>query len=201
MECEYCGKEIESSNSVQKSNLNFCNNLCRFSFEDGNIKGTTTKKQKQNVNKPNSKKLTTMIGFIIFIVLGSFLGNKFGADLASNFFEKTTITSELIQQTVNEINMNLPFMIDSETELFTTVGIGDKIQYHYRLINMTEDQINTEELKTYLVENIKNSSCTIEETRKLLDQNIKLEYIYHDKNNIYLMRYILDKKICEESGL
>jgi len=205
--CAYCGTLIDESNFVRKAGEDFCNNLCRYSYTRSGRKPDVELPQASRVRGDRSKSKggkPTLISLLAF-ALTYFLANYFfGGDINKAVTELFTndLSSKInIQKVCSELNLNLPMMLDAETEIYTTIGFDNKIQYHYRLVNFLVSEVDTNSFMPVIRQNIRNSSCSAKESRKLLDAGITMEYVYHDKNKIEVSRYTLKEVDCIEAGI
>lgn len=200
--CDYCGKELTENILLQIGNNKFCNNLCRHSFEKNSNKpkiGIATEQLAIKL-KLKDAKTTNIVGTIVGTIVAVIVAFSISHGTMSIF--RPNVTSiKVLNQTASKINESLPMMLDAETELFTTVGLDGKLEYHYRLINYTAEQIDTNSLMPKIRKNIINTSCTIKDTRDLLNKGVVLEYVYYDKNKREISRFSLNKLQCVNSGL
>jgi len=74
--------------------------------------------------------------------------------------ESKTDLPEFLQTTVKMINEQLPAKIDAETQLVRTSADGNKLTYHYVLINYTSDTLTTDEATAKLSPVVVQQSCS-----------------------------------------
>jgi hypothetical protein len=193
--CDYCGKNIEEGRMLEKENRVFCDNLCRHSFEMNGNKpkegAFPVQPESKSPGKNKNAIIGTIIGIIVAAVVSVWIQNG-----RSGLFSSKEPSMEVLNATANKINSSLPMMLDSDTELSTTVGLDGILQYHYRLVNYSIEQIDTGTLMPQLRQNIINSSCTIKDTRDLLKKGAMLEYIYHDKDRRVISSFSLNNNEC-----
>ncbi len=198
--CDYCGKELNERDCLQKDNRFFCDNLCRHSFDDngGKPKLGPSLNKSGAVKKPPRKSawVAPIVGALVAAAVG--LAVQQGT---KGFFSPKLTSMKLLNATANQINSSLPMMLDSDTELFTTVGLEGVLQYHYRLVKYSKEQIDTSLLMPTLRESITNSSCTIKDTRALLEKGVTLEYVYHDKDKKMIASFSLKNITCIDKKL
>ena len=117
------------------------------------------------------KTIPKTIALILILILGGVIGN-FGKDTGkriSNYInedtEDATIERELLEIS-NQVNRQLPMMIDEETRCDTTFVIGKKIVYKYTMVNLVSDVFDTivfeKELNSKAKSNLCNDLKTIE---------------------------------------
>lgn len=198
--CDYCGKNIEEGRMLEKENRVFCDKLCRHSFEKNGNKSKEGAFPVQPESKSPEKNKNAIIGTIIGIIVAAVVSVWIQNGMSGLFSSKVP-SMEVLNATANKINSSLPMMLDSDTELSTTVGLDGILQYHYRLVNYSIEQIDTGTLMPQLRQNIINSSCTIKDTRDLLKKGVMLEYIYHDKDRRVISSFSLNNNECTYNDL
>jgi hypothetical protein len=138
----------------------------------------------------------TVVGAIVAVVVGVSVQSGM-----KGIFKPKITSLKILNATANQINSGLPMMLDSDTELFTTIGLEGVLQYHYRLVKYSKEQIDTSVLMPRLRESITNSSCTIKETRELLEKGVTLVYVYHDKDKKVISNFSLKNINCIDKKL
>jgi hypothetical protein len=104
--------------------------------------------------KPKKKisLIRTIIGGVVAI--GVFVAMQL-------FFSKTPSFDKAMMEAASEVNKGCPFMVDHETRLDNVAALtGNVFQYHYTLINMYKDSIDTGTLQTAIEPNIINNVKT-----------------------------------------
>jgi hypothetical protein len=87
-----------------------------------------------------------------------------------------------------EINKNCPQMVDSVTRLDNTLVISGKIiYYNYTYINKDTFEINMDELKKNLYENILNNIKTNPNLKLYRENDVTFNYYYKDEYGNFLM--------------
>jgi hypothetical protein len=201
-QCDYCGKQAGGKNLLQIGGKKFCDNICRHSFEmNGNKSkaGPVISQEPIKSKKKNTKIIllvSLVVGVIVAAIVGSAVYHK-----AIQLFKANITNAKVLSQVASKMNQTLPMMLDAETELSTTIGLDGKLEYHYRLVNYTAEQIDTAILMPKLRANSINGSCSKKETRILLNNGVVLESVYYDKNRKEISRFSLDKLQCVNAGL
>ena len=96
----------------------------------------------------------------------------------------------------SRLNKTVPFMVDKETELTTTIGSEGQFLYKYRLVNMVVDQVDVGELMNELKKQAKSGACSIPVTRELLKAGVTMRYSYSDKNFVYIGDFRITPPDC-----
>jgi len=114
----------------------------------------------------------------------------------SNCEESKTDLPKFLQTTVKMINQQLPAKIDAETQLVRTSADGNKLTYHYVLINYTSDTLTTDEATAKLSPVVVQQSCSSPNLRPILDQNGSLSYIYTGSDATQIVKLDVDITAC-----
>lgn len=125
------------------------------------------------------------LSFKQIIVISIFTGlGVIGGQLAFNYFTSGSISGKTridkaLMQTANEINKNLPLMLNQHTRLETTIASpGNKFLYRYTILNIDLNSFNdrqfTDEMKPRLI----NEYATKEEMKTFREMNVELTYSY-----------------------
>jgi hypothetical protein len=129
-------------------------------------------------------KIAAVIGLLV--VLGSAF--KSLDDNISNIYE--------LNESAAVLNKTLPSQIDKETRLDKVDTVNDSLNYHHTLVNY----VNSKELVELIQKNIRTSIiksvCNDKATKRQLDANIPIVYIYSDKEGTEITRIIVDKNQC-----
>jgi hypothetical protein len=129
-------------------------------------------------------KIAAVIGLLV--VLGSAF--KSLDDGISNIYE--------LNESAAVLNKTLPSQIDKETRLDKVDTVNDSLNYHHTLVNY----VNSKELVELIQKNIRTgiikSVCNDKATKRQLDANIPIVYIYSDKEGTEITRIIVDKNQC-----
>ena len=110
--------------------------------------------------------------FIIFVLINILIAiNSNAQNIDKNISEQLVIAS-------NEINKNLPKIIDKDTQLDSTGFFGNTFISTYTLINLKSHQV-TEDMKKFLYNQVVNGYCSgIGDMKLFKDNNIVLNVNY-----------------------
>jgi hypothetical protein len=90
---------------------------------------------------------------------------------------------KVLVQASNELNKNLPMVLDKDTRLDTTIpGPGNRFTYFYTMLNYTVEQLDTNKLRSILTPNLINNYKTNKSMDEFRENNVELHYFYRDKN-------------------
>ena len=115
----------------------------------------------------------------VFVVLGTLA-------TISQLLISLQVTQDSDSRLIEEMklmNNSLPKQIDSETRLDTVLVKDGNIYYNYTLVNYMVEDIDLEVLKARMSPKLIDSSCTTEETRKLLNEGRTVAYVYRDQES------------------
>lgn len=147
------------------------------------------------------KTIPKTIALILILILGGVIG-QFGKDTGkkiSNFInedtQEKTIENALLEIS-NQVNSQLPLMIDEETRCETTFVSGKKIFYKYTMINLASDIFDKIYFENELNRNTKNNLCTDEKTIKMLNFGVEYNFMYFDKDGKSIVSIYIDKATC-----
>jgi hypothetical protein len=125
-------------------------------------------------------KTSWVILLILFIIFSSLIGEYIGKKSIDNYYsgKKNIAINEALLETANQINSKLPLMIDSETQLNTTIGINKTFRYNYTLVNHPASDLSADILEHNLKQKITNSVCTSKEMEIFMKNGVTIEYAY-----------------------
>jgi len=123
----------------------------------------------------DSKALVFLLIWIVFI--SSSIAND-----KKNFINEKYASSAFLNKYANDINKNLPVMVNKDTQLFSTAAQEKNFIYVYKLINSTKNQVNLDLDKEFII----NGACTLPELKVLIANGVKIDYSYMDKDGVYI---------------
>lgn len=137
-------------------------------------------------SKVNFKTLIGIFAGIIFvIVLQQYL---------LPLILKPSFDSQLTQL-ANDINKNLPMIVDAETRWDNTgVLPGKTVLYNYTLINYNKVDIDTIVFRSNMEPQIKNMVKTNPQLKVFRDNDVTFMYNYKDKVGVHITQFIFYPK-------
>jgi len=94
---------------------------------------------------------------------------------------------DLLKEAAAEINMDCPIMVDDETRLDSVIAKANRLFiYQYSLINMEANDVDTTDLKIFLVKGVLDNARYNPSMEEFRRNKVKMNYRYHDKDGIYL---------------
>ena len=117
-------------------------------------------------------------------------------DLSKSSFSVNKAAISVLRNASNDINKDLPRMIDSGTELYSTAVNNDTLIYYNRAINVRKSELNIQHLKDTLRKQLKNHFCSSPDTKYFRDNDLKWKHMYVDKDDIFITSLITSRSIC-----
>jgi len=133
------------------------------------------------------------IGSVIFFVL-AFIAGKYAYQYISGN-DKTDLNSTLMAA-ANELNINLPMMVDGETRLDSSIGINRTFRYNYTLINYAAEDVDADQFKVNMESTLINSFCTTKEMEVFTKNDVPVTYAYHGKNGKQITTITVNSSQC-----
>jgi hypothetical protein len=122
---------------------------------------------------------------VIAIAAAAAIGSIIGGYIINGFSGRNNIFDKSLIQAANQINQNLPMMLDSDTRLDSTMAFPGKIfSYYNTIINYTVDQIDIEAFENLVRPKLINNVKTNSDMDDLRKNEVTLNYVYRDKDGI-----------------
>lgn len=144
--------------------------------------GTMTNNQK---TKPN-------IAMIAVVAVSAVVGSFVSSFVVKSLFQTQTANAsidEVLANTANEINRNLPMMVDQNTRLDSTAALPEsKLMYRYTILNidpLPDGDVLVETLRPTTLNNYKTS----QDMADLRKMNVTLVYSYADDKGNELAQF------------
>jgi hypothetical protein len=141
------------------------------------------------------------VGWLIFAIMGAIgiiiplVASLLGKAVKKAGGGSDTFIASFLSSAADEANKHFPKMIDSTTRLDKTVALPNKVfQFHYTLVNLSKDELDSEELKKNLYSPILNDIKTNSTLKDFRDYKVTIEYIYHDKNGNEVLKLTYEYK-------
>jgi hypothetical protein len=133
-----------------------------------------------------------IVGFVVFV---------FAFFLVQQLFFTSPSLDKKMMQIANEINKTCPIMIDEDTRFDNAVALPDNIfQYNFTLVNLEKQEIELDTVKKYLEPNIINNAKTNPDLKMFRDHKITINYNYHDKNGVFVVKISVKPEIYSTSN-
>jgi len=190
IKCERCETENPSYSK-------YCRG-CGYALPKIVAENTAPEKPVESTKKKVALSLT--IGLVIGgLFIGMMIGTLIGATASFVYFNGTNqfsqsskVLDKPLLEKIEQMNRNLPVMIDSETRLDKVITPDKKtFQYTYTMINMEKEKVDTIAMKKTgepFIINVVKTSPDLEPQRK---NEMTIVYYYKDKNGDYLFSVIV----------
>lgn len=146
-------------------------------------------------------KIMGVIGLLLVVAFAGGIGKLVGKSTGERFFEgkKESELNSVLIQAANQINQNLPMMVDSETRLDSTVGINNQFRYNYTMINYPAEELDSKAFKEAMQPQLINSVCTTKEMEVFMKNGVPVTYAYHGKNGKQVTTITIHPSQCKSS--
>lgn len=199
---DYKEEDTVTTTCIEK-NSNYTNTENKLSHPDilaSASLGTSASapsKKKNNVLKVLGT-ICAAIGLLIVMAFAGEIGKIMGRSTVKNYEQgKLDATiEETLMEASQQINKQLPMMVDSETRLDTTICAGKHVLYKYTMIGLSAKDLDiisfNDEIKTMLVKN----QCSNENMVKMLKFGVQYSYMYQDRDGNLITTINIDKRAC-----
>jgi hypothetical protein len=171
-------KKCENCNTLNSEVSKYCSQ-CGYTLpktvSDNNIVN------EEKVRKPENKRkiVPIVVGILTFFIAFYFTQQLFNN---SNSFD------DVLMQTASEMNKNCPFMIDQETQLDNTHALPNNVfQYNYTLINLEKQNVDIDQIKSYLEPKILNNVKSDPNMKVFREKEVTINYNYKDKHGDFIL--------------
>ena len=104
-------------------------------------------------------------------------------------------TGNGLQKWAKEVNKKLPEKIDSDTILQRASGDNGHLEFHFKLLKVSSNDIDINTSKSNLKGKVISTVCN-NELAVLLKNKIPIHYYYEDKNNMKAFNFIIHPSDC-----
>jgi hypothetical protein len=106
-------------------------------------------------------------------------------------------SQEHLSRIAAEINREVPFMIDKETELMPASGHEGMLIYNYRLVSYSVKNLDYRRFAAGAHDRLMQGACSRPETREdFLKKGVTLRYSYFDKDKQHIATIDVTPKDC-----
>ncbi|WOX49080.1 DUF2569 family protein [Aeromonas sp. XH] len=112
------------------------------------------------------------------------------------YVPETLSIEEKLVRLANEMNKNLPKMLDSETTLDTVYTYSGNLQYRYSLVNYSASDIDANVLHENMRPSLVEAACSNSTTASFMQEGVSVSYIYFDKSGEYITSINVKNSDC-----
>lgn len=139
-------------------------------------------------------KLIIGIGLGGVVVVGMIVGKYISKEIILT----PDIDEELVKVSEN-INANLPMMVDKDTRLDKTLGeSGKKFTYFYTFPSHTSSDIDSQALRDAIAPIVRSSFCNSNDMHHFIKKGVTTNYIYHGNDGAEVTRIVVAPTDCSK---
>ena len=145
------------------------------------------------------KNIMAIITVLIVLAVGVVV-QRVGTETLKHWNKNTNeeeINRDLMQSS-DDMNKNLPRLIDSETRLDSTFVLNKVFFYKYTVINYAESEIDMDYFNNIMIPRMRNSACTSKSIRSTLENGVTYTYLYHDKEGRQFSSFDIKLNNCSQ---
>ena len=133
---------------------------------------------------------TGLSAFGIWLVIAFGIQSKIDND-DGNF-------NAVLMQTADELNRQLPYMVDEETRLDTTPGYNMEFSYYFTLFNYSSNEIDKDAFYTQMRPSLVNQVCTSSELESFVNNGVTIRYVYSDTEGREIAQISISPSNCDD---
>ncbi len=122
-----------------------------------------------------------------------------GSALVNHFYNKEPPISKQLIELSEMMNQSAPQTLDSETQLDSTMALGNTFFYRYTLINYSLEELDIPQFKNSMEPQLFNRYCNSEDSKVFVKNDVSVRHSYHGKNGKQIYEVEFKAKDCENS--
>jgi hypothetical protein len=145
------------------------------------------------------KTILVWVGVIVALLLGGVIGKMVGRSASTSVFssDPKPAFDQTLPKLANDLNRQLPMMVDRGTRLDSTVGgPGKRFTYVYTLVELPAADIDRAQLQRMLASSTRNRVCTDPKMEALFKNGVTVVYSYRGNDGIHVMEMPLTPSEC-----
>ena len=105
--------------------------------------------------------------------------------------------STYLSQEANDLNSNLPRMVNRELMLASVIPLDDALVYQYVLVNTPSRNVNSRQFVLSTKHKLTNSTCSEPSVRTfLLDYGVSIHHSYRGNDDIHIGEVVISPADC-----
>lgn len=121
--------------------------------------------------------------------------------LTLGFFSSVLAQSDQVStqllQTANDMNQQLPKMVDPDTRLDSTQGgPGRQLSYNLTLVNYSSNQINNQRFSQKVTPVVRNEACTHPTIQRLFNNQVTIRFNYYGNDGHLISTIKVNSSDC-----
>ena len=152
---------------------------------------------------PPLRQVLYVTGVAVVVALAGTAGRIITSEIASLLRQPPPDISQRLTAVASGLNKSLPMMVDSETEMFSVMGLGDTISYNVRLVNVEVGAEDWSRAQAWLDDALKSEIprhtrrvCSQPNAGEALAMGATPRYVYFDNQDTYLTEYTIAEADC-----
>ena len=89
-------------------------------------------------------------------------------------------------------------MVDEETRLDVAVASGETLIYKFTMVNTLVSEMDISYFCKKVEATVVANYCAMPNMRNMLNDGIKCQYMYFDRDSVYITEFIVTKDSCPE---
>lgn len=96
-----------------------------------------------------------------------------------------------------EKKLNVPVMVDEDTQLVSIEGFDHEFQYNYLLVNYSSKDLDSAEFTKIMKEQLTSTVCGKKELKVFLNENIALSFTYKGTDKKMVGKVSITQNMCK----
>ena len=144
------------------------------------------------------RKLKNVVfGVLIVVALAGFAARLLGIETPLTKPDITKKNNLVLSRVANDMNENLPAMIDEITRLDRVTGENLTLTYTYTLVGFSKEEISADALVSEIKPGMLSNYCTSPNMTELKDNHVKLQAKYLDESGQLITQFYVSSSECE----
>ncbi len=140
-------------------------------------------------------KKSILILALILSVAGITATTNLSTAYAKEDITSAAYLSKLAKET--EKKLNVPVMVDENTQLVSIDGFDHEFQYNYVLVNYSSKDLDSAQFAKVMKEQLQETVCKNKALEVFLDKNIALSFTYKGTDKKLVGKVSITKDMCE----
>jgi Cu/Ag efflux pump CusA len=103
---------------------------------------------------------------------------------------------EQLRNVANETRKSLPMMMNPDVQATSIGAVGKVLVSKYNFTTSKSSMEDLKEIQEYYYKNSINGACSNQDIISVMKNGVSLMYEYYDSDNVFIMKYTIDKNTC-----
>lgn len=146
-----------------------------------------------------ANKSVAIVGVVVAILAAAISGAMGRTAAKAVLHSSPDYASEaFLSQLASKMNKTMPMIVDSGTEVTSSLGLPGVIAYRYRLTKIAASNVDADSVVKLLKPKTTNAVCTNPKTRDtFLNHGVTMRYTYYDSASVYIASFDVKPTDCE----